>query len=120
VAILPYGSAFPGVMAAPSPAAKPALFFATAGEKGVLRVWRSDQGTCLYTHRGSSSSLLQQAGTGSKGSKRSSKKAAAGASAEDGPAAAGSEFVDLLLLPGGKGLLAATGDARLLFYHPQV
>eukprot|EP00775_Hariotina_reticulata_P012078 gene12078-12218_t len=41
VAILPYGSSFPGVTSVPSPhqgvQGKPALFFATAGEKGLLR-----------------------------------------------------------------------------------
>lgn len=119
VAVLPTGSAFPGAAAAASQvsssskkASHKALCFATAGEKGQIRIWRSDTGNCVYTHHGSSSSLLQAHG--------SSKSKRAVAAAADGVAAAGSEFVELLLLPGGKGLLAATGDARLLFYYPTV
>jgi len=81
----------------------------------VLKVWRSDTGACVYTHQGSSSSLLQQAGGGSSSS--SSRRQ----TVEDRPAAAGNELVELLLLPGGKGLLAATGRCpRSLFYYPQV
>jgi U3 small nucleolar RNA-associated protein 13 len=34
------------------------------------------------------------------------------------PAPAGSELTEVLLLPGGKGLVATTGDARLLFLQP--
>lgn len=116
--MLPAGSAFPGAAAAAqhSSSSKPAhkaLCFATAGEKGQIRIWRSDTGTCVYTHHSSSSSssLLQRA---------SSKSKRAIAAAADGAAAAGDEFVELMLLPGGKGLMAATGDARLLFYHPTV
>uniref|UniRef100_A0A383VI50 U3 small nucleolar RNA-associated protein 13 C-terminal domain-containing protein n=1 Tax=Tetradesmus obliquus TaxID=3088 RepID=A0A383VI50_TETOB len=123
LAVLPLGSAFPGVAAADAitsssssskAGAKRPLFFATAGEKGVIRIWRSDTGTCVYTHQGSSSSVLQQ-GPGKGGRK----VAAAAAAAGDAAAAAGSEFVELVLLPGGKGLMAATGDARLLFFHPE-
>jgi hypothetical protein len=35
-------------------------------------------------------------------------------------AAAGEEFTELLVLPGAKGILLATGDCRLLYYEPQV
>lgn len=115
------GSAFPGVLPVTSlmqqGLANKTHFFATAGERGVVRIWRSDTGACLYTYNGSSSSLLQQGGS-SSGSSRKRQKTALGAS-EDA-AAAGSELLELLLLPGGKGLLAATGDARLLFFHPKV
>jgi hypothetical protein len=45
--ILPAKSGFPGV----DKKAKGAVFFATAGEQGVLKVWRSDTGQCLYRHR---------------------------------------------------------------------
>jgi hypothetical protein len=69
-------------------------------------------------HTGSSNSLLQQQQAGSSGKKKK-QKTALGAS-EVVAAAAGSELLELLLLPGGKGLLAATGDARLLFFHPKV
>lgn len=117
------GSAFPGVLPVTSlmqqGLATKTHFFATAGERGVVRIWRSDTGACLYTYHGSSSSLLQQGGSSSSGSSRKRQKTALGAS-EDVAAAAGSELLELLLLPGGKGLLAATGDARLLFFHPKV
>ena len=43
--------------------------------------------------------------------------ATAGSSA---PAAAGEEIRDLQLLPGGRGLLAATGDCRILLLQPEV
>jgi U3 small nucleolar RNA-associated protein 13 len=104
-----------------------AHFFATAGERGVVRIWRSDTGTCVYTYSGSSSCLLGSSGSsggsggsgGSSGSTKKRQKTALGA-AEVVAAAAGSELLELMLLPGGKGLLAATGDARLLFFHPKV
>jgi hypothetical protein len=70
----------------------------------------------VYTHHGSSSSLLQQ-GPGKGGRKAAAAAAAAGDAAAAAP---GNEFVELVLLPGGKGLMAATGDARLLFFHPEV
>lgn len=118
--MLPLGSAFPGVAAADSTAltsskagsSKKPLFVATAGERGVLRIWRTDTGSCVYTHHGSSSSLLQQ------GPGKGKKRAAAGDGSD--ATAAGSEFLELMLLPGGKGLMAATGDARLLFFYPSV
>jgi hypothetical protein len=125
VAVLPLGSAFPGVTSAEAaaaattsskaPAARP-IFFVTAGERGTLRIWSSLAGKCVYTHHGSSSSSLLQ-----QGPAKSGRKAAAAAAAGDAAAAApGSELLELLLLPGGKGLMAATGDARLLFFHPEV
>ncbi len=44
-----------------------------------------------------------------------------GGLAVDGKAAApGEEMRDLLLMPDGRGLMAATGDCRLLFFQPQV
>lgn len=33
---------------------------------------------------------------------------------------AGEEIRDLQLMPGNKGLLAATGDCRILLFHPEV
>jgi hypothetical protein len=124
VAVLPLGSAFPGVTSADAaaaqatsssskaPAARP-IFFVTAGERGILRIWSSLTGKCVYTHHGSSSSSLLQQGP-AKGDRK------AAAAAGDAAAAPGSELLELLLLPGGKGLMAATGDARLLFFHPEV
>lgn len=72
----------------------------------------------LACDTGSSNSLLQQQQAGGSGKKKK-QKTALGAS-EVVAAAAGSELLELLLLPGGRGLLAATGDARLLFFHPKV
>ena len=44
-----------------------------------------------------------------------------GGLAVDGQAAApGEEMRELLLMPDGRGLMAATGDCRLLFFTPQV
>jgi U3 small nucleolar RNA-associated protein 13 len=117
------GSAFPGVLPVPALMQQglsgKTHFFATAGERGVVRIWRSDTGACLYTYSGSSSSLLQGPAAGSSGSSKKKQKTALGAS-EVVAAAAGDELLELMLLPGGKGLLAATGDARLLFFHPKV
>jgi U3 small nucleolar RNA-associated protein 13 len=116
LAVLPTGSAFPGVLSVESlikqGLSSKAHFFATAGERGIVRIWRSDTGSCVYTYSGSSSG-------GSSGSSKKKQKTALGA-AEVVAAAAGSELLELMLLPGGKGLLAATGDARLLFFHPKV
>lgn len=93
---LPLGGHFPGTAAAAAAASKPGskiVLFATAGEKGSLRLWRSDSGACLYEK------AVYAEGT-------------AFSSAD--------ELTDLLLAPGGAGLVAATSDARLLFYGVQV
>ena len=119
---MPVGAAFPGIPTAPALLQQglsgKVHFFATAGERGVVRIWRSDTATCVYTYSGSSSSLLGSSGS-SGGSSKKKQKTALGAS-EVVSAAAGDELLELLLLPGGKGLMAATGDARLLFFHPKV
>ena len=67
------------------------MFFATAGEKGRVKLWRSDTGTCVYE---------EPSGAGLV------------------PGSAAAEYTDLSLLPGGAGLLAITADARLLFLAP--
>ncbi|CAK0748051.1 hypothetical protein CVIRNUC_001810 [Coccomyxa viridis] len=74
-----------------------AVVFATGGERGAVKLWRSDTGQCI----------LEQ---------REGLAATAGSSA---PAAAGEEIRDLQLLPGGRGLLAATGDCRILLLQPE-
>ena len=54
---LPVGSSFPGVEspAGDTPAllrgSKKVVHFATAGDKGMLRLWRSDTGTCVYQQK---------------------------------------------------------------------
>lgn len=68
------------------------VHFATAGDKGSLRLWRSDTAACV--------------------AEVPPEVAIAGSAA--------CEYTDLSLLPGGGGLLAATADARLLFYAPKV
>jgi hypothetical protein len=93
VAYLPPTAPFPGLpgSAAPPAPGKPApVFFATGGEKGVVRLWRSDTGRCVY------------------------EQPAAAAAA----AAAAGGIMELELLPGAAGLLAATQDCRLLFHRP--
>ena len=98
VAYLPPGTPFPGLpsgkasggKAAGGKAAAPPVCFATGGEKGVVRLWRADTGQCVYE---------QPAGL------------AAASNAAGG-------ILELELLPGGSGLLAATQDCRLLFHAP--
>ena len=46
-AIVPAKAGFPGT----DQKKKGAVFFATGGERGVLRLWRSDTGQCVYEHR---------------------------------------------------------------------
>jgi hypothetical protein len=53
---LPVGSSFPGVESAGDTTAalrgsKKVVYFATAGDKGMLRLWRSDTGTCVYQQK---------------------------------------------------------------------
>lgn len=66
LAVLPMGSAFPGVLPVPSLMQQglvgKAHFFATAGERGVVRIWRSDTGACLYTYTGDCQWALLPAG----------------------------------------------------------
>jgi U3 small nucleolar RNA-associated protein 13 len=68
------------------------LYFATAGDKGAVRVWRSDTATCVY------------------------QPPAALAAVTGGP---NSEAADLRLLPGGRQLLLSTSDCRLLLLSPE-
>jgi len=110
LAVLPPGSAFPGASPAVTAATgRPVtLHFATAGERGQVRVWRSDTAQCVHTQR--------RGGLAAAGKKKGGSGSAAAAGDDEGPPPAGAEFVDLQLLPGGRGLMAATGDARLLFF----
>ena len=81
--------------------AKPrAVYFATAGEKGVVRVWRV--GAAASIASGPSLRLLPSKGGHDDG--------------EGGDDAAAGTFTSLHALPTADGLLAVTGDARLLFY----
>lgn len=53
VAVLPAGQNFPGTATEPSssPGKRPVIF-ATAGEKGVIKVWSSASGGCVYEQQG--------------------------------------------------------------------
>lgn len=88
------GPLLPPTQRTPGPPGAPPgqVHFATAGEKGAIKLWRSDTGACVYE-------VPPEVGVA-------------------GSAAA--ECTDLALMPGGGGLLAATADARLLFYQPKV
>jgi len=77
--------------------AKPrGVYFATAGEKGTVRVWRVGSAKPL-----SEGASLSGSGDGDEGV---------------GDDAAAGTFMSLHATPGGDGLLAVTGDSRLLFY----
>ncbi|GFR44171.1 hypothetical protein Agub_g5344, partial [Astrephomene gubernaculifera] len=89
--------------------AKKQVYFATAGERGAIKLWRSDTGSCV------AEVAPEVAVAGSAACELTdlmllppTAAAAAGAAAGGGGAAAG----------GSVGLLAATADARLLFYSP--
>ena len=88
--VIPSGHSFPGtaVDTESSPAKKP-IFFATAGESGVIKIWSSVTARCVYEHKGNSST------------------------------SAGNHTY-LALLPGSKGLMAATADCNLQFLEPKV
>lgn len=65
---------------------KPVLCFITGGDKGLLKMWRSDTGACIHD------AVLPGMGT---------------------PTVAGS-IVELMIVPGGDKVLAGTQDCRLL------
>lgn len=92
IATLPLGSNFPGTdqQASATPKSSKPVYFATAGEKGAIKIWRSDSGACVYQKAISDTPFSTD------------------------------ELLDLMLLPGGAGLMACTADARLLFYSVQV
>ena len=94
-----------GVVGAREVERKPdAVYFATAGDKGVVRVWRVGSGKPITE----SASLRHGASGGG---------AHAGqAQDEAGDDAAAAAFTSLHPTPSGDGLLAVTGDSRLLFY----
>ena len=52
--ILPSGKNFPGTSDQRSIADKKAVFFATAGEKGVVKIWSAATAECVYEHKGQS------------------------------------------------------------------
>jgi U3 small nucleolar RNA-associated protein 13 len=68
------------------------LYFATAGEKGAVKVWRSDTASCVYQPPAELTAV-----TGG----------------------ANSEATDLRLMPGGHQLLLSTSDCRLLLLAPE-
>ena len=135
-AVAPSAAAFPGataVMAAAAAAAmgggsavkgKRCILFATAGDKGKVKIWRSDTATCVYEE------VRRRCGDGmdprgvcihrrlleSYPEIPPPDTQAQGAGIVSGSASA--EYTDLALLPGGTGLLATTADARLLFLTP--
>lgn len=98
VTFLPAGTSFPGLPSSKGSggrggggkAGAPPVCFATGGEKGVVRLWRADTGQCVYEQPAS----LAAASTSAGG------------------------ILELDVLPGGAGLLAATQDCRLLFHSP--
>ena len=53
--ILPSGKGFSGIGNQISIADKKAVFFATAGEKGVVKVWSAATAECVSEHKGQSS-----------------------------------------------------------------
>lgn len=127
LAALPPGGAFPGVEAGAGGVGAAAggrgVYFATAGERGQVRLWRSDTAQCVYTQRrgggGASGSGGLNSAVAAGKKKKGASAAAAGGGDDEGPPPAGAELTDLQLLPGGKGLMASTGDARLLLFAPE-
>ena len=94
-------SAAAGLVGAAAIRAKPdAVYFATAGEKGIVRVWREGSAKPVAASASLSAGRLG----GARGAGRGGDDAAAGA------------FTSLHATPSGDGLLAVTGDSRLLFY----
>ena len=81
-----------------------AVYFATAGDKGVVRVWRVGSGKPI------TESVSLRHGTSGGGAH------AGQAQDEAGDDAAAAAFTSLHPTPSGDGLLAVTGDSRLLFY----
>ena len=81
-----------------------AVYFATAGDKGAVRVWRVGSGKPI------TESVSLRHGTSGGGAHAGQVQDEAG---DDAAAAA---FTSLHPTPSGDGLLAVTGDSRLLFY----
>ena len=90
LATVPVYEAVEGVVALPSAALgapSSALCFATGGEKGITKLWRSDTGKCVFDTP----------------------------PPEAGPPTAAGGIVELRAMPAGGGVVAATQDCRLLF-----
>lgn len=86
--VLPHGKGFPGT-SSKAATDKKAICFATAGEKGIIKVWSAATAQCLHELKGQGG---MQAGN----------------------------YVELALLPGGAGLMAASADCNLHFFDPKV
>lgn len=96
LAVLPPGASFPG---SPAAAQRKVVHFVTAGDRGVLRVWRSDTGKCVHEQP----------------HPRGIKPGAGQPSAAD-------LLTDLTVIPSDSAdtpdeLCVVTGDARLVFYR---
>ena len=95
-------SAAAGLVGAAAIRAKPdAVYFATAGDKGIVRVWREGSAKPVAASASLSAGAAGAAHAGQD---------------EEGDDAAAGAFTSLHATPSGDGLLAVTGDSRLLFY----
>ncbi|ERN15499.1 transducin beta-like protein 3 [Amborella trichopoda] len=70
------------------------IFFLTAGERGILRIWSSEGGICLYEQQASDAVI---------------------SSSEEEPKLG---FTSAVILPSNQGLLCVTADQQFLFYSP--
>ncbi|KAA3486582.1 transducin beta-like protein 3 [Gossypium australe] len=71
------------------------IYFITAGERGIVRIWTSEGAVCLYEQKSSDVTI---------------------SSAEDEDSTRG--FTSAVMLPLDQGLLCVTADQQFLFYSP--
>ncbi|MCJ1354295.1 MAG: Transducin (beta)-like 3 [Icmadophila ericetorum] len=91
-----------------------AVVFATGGERGLIKLWRSDTGQCILEQRwvNPADAKLLNALTVTASVLQVLWDGLTTPMGSLAPAVAGEEITDLQLMPGNRGLLAATGDCH--------
>ncbi|PIA55623.1 hypothetical protein AQUCO_00700140v1 [Aquilegia coerulea] len=72
----------------------PPIYFLTVGERGVVRIWNSEGGTCLFEQKASDATVTSDKDDAERG------------------------FTAVVMLPLDQGLLCVTNDEQFLFYSP--
>lgn len=72
----------------------PAIYFITVGERGVVRIWKSEGATCLFEQKSSDVTISSDNDDSKRG------------------------FTAAIMLPFDQGLLCVTVDQQFLFYSP--
>lgn len=72
-----------------------AIYFTTVGERGIVRIWKSDGSLCIFEQKSSDVTISTKEDAVKRG------------------------FNSSVMLPSGQGLLCSTADQQFFFYYPE-